>query len=280
MSIPSIAAEPRREVAVQVHLVGANRAHPGEDPLTPARARRGAAEPAPEIGEVLDRRDRARGALEVARARLEAVARRPDLVRRQAVEDLAPPVHRPEVRPEELVGRAGDEVGIDGAGVERQVGRRVDRVDVDPRADAMRPLARSPAIGLIVPTAFEAQPTATSFVRSLSTASRSSRLKRAVGEIRLPRADDHLVVARRGDPGIDVRLVVEPAHDDLVAGSHRGDDRAREVERQRGHVRPEGELVGVDAEEVGERRVGVVDDGIGPLARSGRRRRGWRSISR
>ena len=92
----------------------------------------------------------------------------------RVVEDVAPAVDRADVRPEELVDRARDEVGADGARVERQVRRGVDRVDVDPGARGVGARSAISAIGLIVPTAFDAQPTATSRVRSLSTASRSS----------------------------------------------------------------------------------------------------------
>jgi hypothetical protein len=59
--------------------------------------------------------------------------------------------------------------------------------------------------------------------------------------------------------------MIESAHDDLVARPQRRADRARDVERERRHIRPERDLVRIDAEQVGERGMGVLDDRVRAL---------------
>jgi len=257
-------AEAAREVAVQVELVGANRVHAGHDPIPPCCGCARAAIARAEIGEILDRRGRAGIALVVAGPRLEPVRRRPDLVCRQRIHDVAPPVQRAEMGPEELVHGARDEIRVDRARVERKVRCRVDRVHIQPGArtvDVIRDLPNrvDGADRVRGPThRHDPGPLGQDLVEAVE-------VERAVVEPWLPGADDRLVVSRRRNPRVDVRLVVEAADHDLVAGPQRRADRARHVERQRGHVRAQPDLGGVDTEEVGERRVRVRDDRIGAL---------------
>ncbi len=68
-------------------------------------------------------------------------------------------------------------------------------------------------------------------------------------------------------PRIDVGVVIELGHDDLVAGGPAPAERAPEVERQRRHVGAERDLLGPAAEQVGERRARGVERGVGLDAR-------------
>ncbi len=52
-------------------------------------------------------------------------------------------------------------------------------------------------------------------------------------------------------PWAHVRVVIEPGDDDLVAGTDRVGERPRQVEQQRRRVRPEHDLPGVGADEIG-----------------------------
>jgi hypothetical protein len=191
------------EVPVQVQLVGANRVHPGGHGRAPAASGACVAVPAPEVRQVLDRGKCAGVALEVAGAGFEPVRRRPHLVRRQPIADLALPVHRADVRAEELVDGAGDEVRVHGAGIHREVWRRVHGIDVHPRADRVRALRdlgdgidRAHGIG---------RPADGDKLRALvEDGVEVIESQGAVGEIRLPGPDDHLVVAVGGDPRVHV----------------------------------------------------------------------------
>ncbi len=78
-------------------------------------------------------------------------------------------------------------------------------------------------------------------------------------------------VAGDAEPRIDVAVVVEAGHDDLVAGRERRRDRTADVERQRRHVRAELDLGRVGrAEHVGHRLVRLGDDRVAPAARQER----------
>ena len=123
------------------------------------------------------------------------------------------------------------------------------------------------ATRVIVPTAFDAQPTATSFVlRSEGVVERRQVQAEIVGPD-VDRLDRQSPILRHQQPRIDVGLVVEVRHHDLVAGRQRRTDRPAHVERQRGHVRPELDRRGVGrAEQVGHREVRLVGDRVVPLA--------------
>ena len=84
------------------------------------------------------RGERAGDALVVRGPGLEPVVRGPDLVGGQAVEDVGLAVQHADVRAKPLVGRAGEEVRVEGADVDRAVGGVGDRVDERQGADFMR----------------------------------------------------------------------------------------------------------------------------------------------
>ena len=148
-----------------------------------------------------------------------------------------------------------------------------------PRAARRRrgPASRWRGTGLMVPTALEARPTATSRGRPSRARSRLGHVEGAVGRLDVHPA--HLQAALLGDgqPGRHVGIVVEARDDDGVATAQRRADGPAERIRDGRHVRPEADLVCVrGAEEVGR----------GERARRGRarrsrgwprrRRRGWR----
>src|SRR5439155_21186114 len=123
------------------------------------------------------------------------------------IHDRAPTIQRAEVRPEELVDRAGDEVGIDRTCVERQVRRRVHRIDVQPRT---RPVGAVRDLSDRVDGADGVRGPANGYEPSALVQQLVERVKAegAVGQVRLPGADDRLAVTGGGDPRVDVRLVV------------------------------------------------------------------------
>jgi hypothetical protein len=107
---------------------------------------------------------------------------------------------------------------------------------------------------LIVPSAFRRRAD-----RHELRAGRDGGLERAGDELARGRVEPHgpdRDAALDGEraPGVRVGVVVELRDHDLVAGAPRAAERAREVVRQRRHVRPERDLLGRAAEEVGERR--------------------------
>ena len=233
-----------------------------------ARVRRAVA--LPHLGDVLDRREGPGDPLVVERPGLEPVAGRPELVRRQRVERLGPPVQHADVRPEELVDRAGEEVRPDGLDVDRQVRRGVDRVDVGQRARLVRApheladrvdrpdRVRGPA------ERDELRPAVEDRVERLE-------VERDVVAPDPDRPDREPAVRGDAQPRPDVRLVVEPRDDELVARLHARGDRARDVHRERRHVRAELDLVRARrVEQVRERRVRLVEDRVGPLGRGER----------
>ena len=109
---------------------------------------------------------------------------------------------------------------------------------------------------MIVPTAFDAAPTATS--RVFFASERRERLEvelRGPAEERDGPDDDSPFLLERA-PRVHVRVVVELGDDDLVARRPAAREGAREVERQRRHVRAEGDLRRVAPEEIRERAAG------------------------
>src|SRR5258706_2389607 len=88
--------------------------------------------------------------------------------------------------------------------------------------------------------------------------------QRAILEARLPVTDGQASVCSDFQPRVHVGLVVEAGHHDLVARLERRADRAGDMERQGRHVRAEGDLVAIDAQEVAERDVRPFDDCIRP----------------
>jgi hypothetical protein len=68
---------------------------------------------------------------------------------------------------------------------------------------------------------------------------------------------------RRDHPRAHVGVVVEPRHDDLVAGRERAPDGGREAHRHRGHRRPEGDALRVGDQHPADRRAGLLDALVG-----------------
>jgi hypothetical protein len=98
----------------------------------------------------------------------------PELVGGTLLQELALAPQHADMGAEELVRRTDQEVAVPGLNVNRSVRGVMDGIQKDPGARLMcqRVIVRT---SLTVPTAFEAQVTATSRVRSLSCRRRSSR---------------------------------------------------------------------------------------------------------
>ena len=84
-------------------------------------------------------------------------------------------------------------------------------------------------------------------------------------------ADDDAEVLGEREPWRDVGVVVEPGADDLVARFQRASERAGEQEVERGHARPEGDLVRMALQEAAGGRVRALDQLDGANARLVRR---------
>ncbi len=84
-------------------------------------------------------------------------------------------------------------------------------------------------------------------------------------------ADDDAQVALELEPGGHVRVVVEPRHQDLVAGRQRAGERPRQQEVERRHARPECDLARVAPEEAPGGVVRSLDESDGANARAVRR---------
>ena len=159
------------------------------------------------------------------------------------------PEREPEMRPEELVRRADEDVDVPGGDVDRavrcvvdgvrpgerarlvrerddprHVRRRPDRVRGDRKRDHARPLADEPGEVVVVE-------------------------REVVGHA--GGAHDDPEVVRELEPGSDVPVVVELRHDHLVALAERARERPRQQEVERGHARAERDLGGGTAEERG-----------------------------
>ena len=222
-------------------------------------------EPPPDLGDVLDRRERPGDPLVVEGPGLEPVVGRQQLVGRQRVEHVGTAVEHADVGPEELVDRAGEEVGADGLDVDREVGRRVDGVDVGQRPGLV---GAADELGDRVDRADGVGRPAEGDEPRAPVEHRVERLdvERHVVRADVDGADREPAIRRRAAPRADVRLVVEARDHDLVAGLQRRGDRARDVHRERRHVGAELDLRRVGrVEQVRQRGVRVVEDGVAPL---------------
>ena len=101
------------------------------------------------------------------------------------------------------------------------------------------PGRRSPRTSGIVPIRLDAAVTATSRVRSLSTASTCSGVELAGLGVEVGPAHGRPDRLGGDHPGPHVGVVVEPGHDDLVARAPALGEGAGEVHRQLGHRAPE-----------------------------------------
>ncbi len=162
------------------------------------------------------------------------------------------------MRREELV-RAGDQqVRAKVGDVDRQMGSRVDRVDVDDRADRMRSLDHAPDIG-DRPQRIGGEPHRDDARPLRQDVGERIEVQRRPILAELDPANRGAPVRGHRQPGGDVRVVVEPGHHDLVTRGDLATESAADPERDRGHVRPERDLVGVvGAEEVGTGRMDLV----------------------
>ncbi len=149
---------------------------------------------------------------------------------------------RPEVRPEELVRRAEQDVRARGRDVDRPVRRVVDGVDPGERARLVRERGD--------PGHVADRPDGVRGPGERDDAGLVRELPLQVVEVEravladVHEADGEAAVLRHRQPGRDVGVVVEPRHEDLVAGAQvLARERAREAEVERRHVRPEADLL-------------------------------------
>ena len=212
--------------------------------------------------DVLDGRDEAGEQLVLLRPVLEAAADRlvrgrAHLVRPQALEEAVPAVREPEVRAEELVRRAEEDVDVPAGRVDRPVRPVVDGVGPRQRAGAVRELDDA------------------RHVRRRADRVRRDRERDHLRPLRqlgfeivevereivvhAGEADDDAEILGEREPGRDVRVVVEPRADDLVALAQRARERPREQEVERRHARPERDVVRVAGEEAAGGDAGTLD---------------------
>ena len=224
--------------------------------------------------DVRDRRNEAREQLVLLGAVLEALADglvrgRPHLVRPQALEEVALPEREPEVRSEELVRRAEQDVDVPAGCVDRAV---------RPVVDGVGPRERARAVGeLDDPGHVRRRPDRVRGDRERDDARAVRELGFEIVEVEREivvhagEADDDVEILGEREPGRDVGVVVEPRADDLVTGAQRSRERPREQEVERRHARPEGDLVRVTGEEARRRRTRPLDQLDGAHARLVRR---------
>ena len=170
-------------------------------------------------------------------------AGRPDAVRGQPLEELAPAVEHAEVRREELVRAGHQEVGLQGRDVDRQVRRGVHGIDVGDRADGVRRLDHAADVGdrservRGEPDGDDLRPRRQDVVEAIEVERGS-----VLGELEPP--DGRAAILGDRQPRRDVGVMVEPRDHDLVPGVQVAAERAAHREGERRHVRPEGDLVG------------------------------------
>ena len=188
---------------------------------------------------------------------------RPHAVRREPLEQIAAAVEHAQVRREELVRAADQEVRLQCRDVDRHVWRGVHRVDIGQGANRVGGLDGAADVGDRAegvrrePDRHDLRSIAEHRVERIEVERRP-----VIGE--LDPADDEAAVLGQGQPWRDVRVVVEPRHHDLVAGRQVATDRTAHRKGQGRHVRTERDLVGiVGADEIGGRSVDLVEERIG-----------------
>ncbi len=177
----------------------------------------------------------------------------------------APPEHA-DVRPVELVGGAGEEVAVEASHVGRNVRRRMDGVHEEERA---RGAGEGGGAGQIVdgPERVRRRAEGEEARARPDGALEISRVERPRLGPHRDEAHRHAALSLEGPPGVDVGVMVELRHDDLVPGSPPAAEGPREMERERRHVRAESDLVGRSLDEVRQRQTGGGDRLVGLLAR-------------
>jgi hypothetical protein len=212
-----------------------------------------------EAGEQLVRE---RPRLEPASHRL--VGRRPDLVWTPRAQELLATVSEAEVRAEELVRRAEEDVDVELGDVDRPVRPVVDGVRPGERPGRARQLDHTRCVGR--------RPEGVRGEREGDDASSLGQLSLEVVEVEgrvrvdLDVADLNAEVVGELQPRGDVAVVVEARDEDLVAGSQRPSERARECEIEGRHVLAEDRLAGSAAEEAGRGRVRQLDELVAAAA--------------
>ena len=217
--------------------------------------------------QVIDGRGGAGDPLVVLRAGHPAIRQRLGgrlhLVGGQRLQQGAPPPQNADVRAEELVRRAGQEVAIPRLHVDGAVRRVMHGVEVDQRPRRVR----LPGEGGHVrhaPHGVAGAGQRRQTDPAVQFAGQVVPIERAVLGPNVHEADLGPGVPRRQHPRADVGVVVQTRDDHHVAGLQRAGDRPADVQRQRRHVLAEDDLLrrrGVD--EVGEGLVGAVQDGVG-----------------
>ena len=188
-----------------------------------------------------------------------------ELIRVQGLEQGRFADHSADVRPGPLVGAGGVEVGTERPDVDRHMRGGVHAVDVDQRADRVcgRGDGRHvrPGADDVAGRGDRDQPGALGQqVAVLGGRQLSSRC--------VDFGPAHRGTAARGGlhPGPDVRVVVEPRHDHLVARPPAPGQRLGEPVGEGGHVRAEDDAVRAGAGQVGQGLAAFGHDGAGAPA--------------
>ena len=190
-----------------------------------------------------------------------------DLVRGQALQQLAPPVEQTEVRPEELVRRADKEVRTHRDHVDGHVRGGVDRVHVSERArrvshrhDARDGVQGSDRVGG-QPYRDDARPWPQGPLEAVQVES-------AVLPSDLDPANPNAALSLELQPGRDVGVVIQACDHHFVAGLQGSTDGSAHGKGQSRHVLAEDHLRRVvGAQKVGRGGVGLGQDGVALLAR-------------
>ena len=185
---------------------------------------------------------------------------RAHLVRAPALEQLGAAEGDAEVRAVELVRRADEHVGAERGRVDRCVRRVVHGVCPGERAGVVRQLDDAVRVGQRargVRGEWEGDDPRPLGELPLEVVEVERRVVADVDE-----ADRQVEIVGELEPGRDVCVVIEPRHEDLVAGRERSADRAGEHEVERRHVLAEDRLVGLATQEVGGREPGLGEQGV------------------
>ena len=232
----------------------------------PRRARH-VAVVAPDIAQVIGRRERARDRLVRRRPGLESVMCGEDLECGEALEDVGLAVQGTQMRPEPLVGRADQKVRVKIAYVDRAMRGIRHGIHVGQGADFMRPgddltdrVDRADRVAGIA-HGDELRPRTKLGFEVL-------QVEGHVRQIDVGGLDGHAPVGGHRPPGGNVGLVVQGGDDDLVTGLQRRADGPTDVQGQGRHVVAELDLVGrCRAQEVGDGRMGLIGHRVTELAR-------------
>ena len=170
----------------------------------------------------------------------------------QRLEPFALAVEDADVRPIELVRGARQEVAAPFPDIHQLMGAKC-TASTNVSASASRAMATARGMSLIVPSALEAAPIASSSAAMIVQATVQVVPIELAGLRNHPDLKDgDAPLALEGAPGIDVGVMVELGDDDRVAVPERSSQGPGQVERERGHVETEGDLGGRGVEKIGE----------------------------